>query len=107
MLGAALQRVAPRGRVISFAATVTEPVSFPTRELFSRAPGAELHGLYIFDELEHTRSAAHDLRRLADLVVAGRLDAQIDISVSWTEAAGAIQALLDRRVAGKAVLTID
>ena len=27
-------------RVISFAATVGEPVSFPTRELFSRAPGA-------------------------------------------------------------------
>jgi NADPH:quinone reductase len=107
VLGAALQRVAPRGRVISFAATVTEPVSFPTRELFSRAPGAELHGLYIFDELAHTRSAAHDLRRLADLVVAGRLDPQIDVTVSWTEAAGAIQALLDRRVAGKAVLTID
>ena len=68
VLGAALQRVAPRGSVISFGATVTEPVSFPTRELFSRAPGAQLHGLYIFDELEHTRSAPADLRRLADLV---------------------------------------
>jgi NADPH:quinone reductase-like Zn-dependent oxidoreductase len=107
VLGAALQRVAPRGSVISFAATVTEPVSFPTRELFSRAPGAQLHGIYIFDELEHTRSAAHDLRRLADLVVAGRLDPHIDVTVSWTEAASAIQALLDRRVAGKAVLTVD
>ncbi len=107
VLGAALQRVAPRGRVISFGATVTEPVSFPTRELFSRAPGAQLHGLYIFDEVEHTRSAPADLRRLADLVVAGRLDPQIDVTTSWTEAAGAIQALLDRRVAGKAVLTID
>jgi NADPH:quinone reductase-like Zn-dependent oxidoreductase len=79
VLGAAIQRVAPRGSVISFAATVTEPVSYPTRELFSRAPGAQLHGLYIFDELAHTR----------------------------TEAAGAVQALLDRRVAGKAVLTVD
>jgi NADPH:quinone reductase-like Zn-dependent oxidoreductase len=107
VLGAALQRVAPRGSVISFAATVTEPVTYPTRELFSRAPGAQLHGLYIFDELAHTRTAAADLRRLADLVAAERLDCQIDLTTSWTEAAGAVQALLDRRVAGKAVLTVD
>jgi NADPH:quinone reductase len=107
VLGAALQRVAPRGSVISFAATVPEPVSFPTRELFSRAPGAQLHGFYIFDELERTRSASVDLRRLADLVAAGRLDPQIDVTLAWTEAATAIQALLDRRVAGKAVLTIE
>ena len=107
VLGAALQRVAPRGTVVSFGATVPEPVSYPTRELFSRAPGAVLHGLYIFDELDHTRSAAADLRRLAELVAAGRVDTQIDLTASWSEAASAIEALLDRRVAGKAVLTLD
>jgi NADPH2:quinone reductase len=107
VLGAALQRVAPRGSVISFAATVTEPVTYPTRELFSRAPGAQLHGFYLFDDVMHTRSAARDLRRLADLVAADRLDCQIDVSASWTEAAAAIQALLERRVAGKAVLIVD
>jgi len=107
VLGTALRRVAPRGTVVSFAATVPEPVSYPTRELFSRAPGAVLHGLYIFDELDHTRSASSDLRRLADLVAAGRLDPQLDLTVPWTQAADAIGALLDRRVAGKAVLTLD
>ncbi len=107
VLGAALQRVAAEGTVVNFGATVTEHVTYPTRELFSRAPGARLHGLYIFAELDRTRSAAADLRRLADLVAAGRLDPQIDVTVSWTEAAAAIQALLDRRVAGKAVLTLD
>jgi NADPH:quinone reductase-like Zn-dependent oxidoreductase len=106
VLGAALQRVAPRGIVVSFAATVPEPVSYPTRELFSRAPGAVLHGLYIFDELDHTRSASRDLRRLADLVAAGRLDPQVGLTLPWTEAADAIRALLDRKVAGKAVLTL-
>jgi NADPH:quinone reductase len=106
VLGAALQRVAPRGTVVSFAATVPEPVSYPTRELFSRASGAVLYGLYIFDELEHTRSASRDLRRLADLVAAGRLDPQIDVTLPWTQAAEAIQGLLDRKVAGKAVLTL-
>jgi NADPH:quinone reductase len=107
VLGAALQRVAPRGTVINIGATIGEPVTYPTREFYSRAPGARLQGFYLFDDLAHTRSAARDLRRLADLVAAGRLDPQIDLTVSWTEAAGAIQALLERRVAGKAVLTID
>jgi NADPH:quinone reductase len=107
VLGAALQRVAPRGSVISFGATVTEPVTYPTRELFSRAPGAQLHGFYLFDDVAHTRSAGRDLRRLADLVAEGRLDCQIDLTSSWTEATAAIEALLDRRVAGKAVLTVD
>ena len=107
VLGLALQRVAPLGTVISFGATVPEPVSYPTRELFSRAPGARLIGFYIFSELEHTRSASADLRRLADLVAAGLLDPQIALTASWSEAASAIQALLERRVAGKAVLTVQ
>ena len=103
MLGLALESVAPRGTVVSFASTITEPVSFPTRELFARAPGARLYGLYIFAELQHTRSASADLRRLAELVAAGRLDPQIDIVRSWHDAGEAIEALLGRRVAGKAV----
>ncbi len=107
VLGAALQRVAPLGTVVSFAATVPEPVSYPTRELFARAPGATLRGLYIFAELDHTRTASADLRRLADLIAAGRLDPQIDRVSAWTDVADAIRALLDRRVAGKAVLTVD
>jgi NADPH:quinone reductase len=107
VLGACLQRVAPGGTVVSFASTLTEPVSYPTRQLFARAPGARLYGLYIFAELEHTRGAAVDLRRLADLVAAGRLDPQVDVVRSWQDAGGAIEALLDRRVSGKAVLTVD
>lgn len=107
VLGVVLQRIAPRGTVVNFGATVPEPVSYPTRELFSRAPGARLYGLYIFSELDHTRSASTDLRRLADLVAAGRLDPQIALTAPWTEAPSAIEALLDRRVAGKAVLSVS
>jgi NADPH:quinone reductase-like Zn-dependent oxidoreductase len=107
VLGTALARVAPRGIVVNFAATVPEPVSYQTRELFSRAPGARLYGLYIFDELAHTRTGGEDLRRLADLIASGRLTAPIDTVASWEKADEAIDALLSRRVAGKAVLTID
>jgi NADPH:quinone reductase-like Zn-dependent oxidoreductase len=82
-------------------------VSYPARELFARAPRARLYGLYIFAELQHTRTGSSDLRRLADLVAAGKLDPQIDMTLSWSEAGRAIDALLGRRVNGKAVLRID
>jgi len=106
-LGAAIGRVAPSGTVISFASTSDEPVSYPTRALFARAPGARLYGLFVFPELAKHASGTSDLRRLAELVAAGKLDPQIDLVASWTQAGGAIEALLDRRVNGKAVLTVD
>jgi NADPH:quinone reductase len=107
VLGAAIQRVAPGGTVVSFASTVTDPVSYPARELFARAPRAKLYGLYIFAELQHTQSGSSDLKRLADLIAAGKLDPQIDLTLSWSDAGEAIGALLDRRVNGKAVLRVD
>ena len=107
VLGTCMQRIAPLGTVISFASTVTEPVSYPAREFFVRASGAKLVGFYLFAILSHTRSAAGDLRRLAELVDDGRVDPQIDLVRPWTEAGTAIDALLDRRVAGKAVLTVS
>jgi NADPH2:quinone reductase len=47
-----------------------------------------------------------DLAYLVDLLAAGELDPQIGLRVSWTEVAEAAEALLDRRVAGKAVLDL-
>ncbi|HWF49128.1 MAG TPA: zinc-binding dehydrogenase [Solirubrobacteraceae bacterium] len=106
-LGAAMGRIAPGGTIVNFAATADEPVSYPTRTLFSRAPGARLYGLYVFTELARRGTGTSDLRRLAELVAAGKLDPQIHLVAPWTEAGSAIEALLDRRVNGKAVLTVD
>lgn len=106
-LGAALQRVAGRGVVVSFASSDAEAVSFPARALFGRAPGARLHGLFVFEEIERTGTGAGDLARLAALVAAGELDTQIDLQASWREPGPAIAALLERRVAGKAVLVVE
>lgn len=106
-LGAAIGRVAPGGCVVSFASTTGEPTSFETRTLFGRATGAAVHGLRLWDALTRAgNSGSRDLRRLADLVAAGRLDTQIDLELPWDRAGEAIEALLDRRVAGKAVLTV-
>jgi len=106
VLGAAIGRIAPSGTIVSFAATIDEPVSYPTRTLFGRAPSAKIYGLYVFYELERTGACSADLRRLARLIADGKLDPQIHLTASWTQAQGAIEALLDRRVNGKAVLTI-
>ncbi|HVR06320.1 MAG TPA: zinc-binding dehydrogenase [Solirubrobacteraceae bacterium] len=106
-LGAALRRVAPFGTVVSFASSDPAEVSFPTRELFGRAPGARLQGLLLFAQLAHEGSGQRDLGRLAELVAAGRLECSIDRETSWHEAAAAIDALMERRVAGKAVLLVD
>jgi NADPH:quinone reductase len=48
-----------------------------------------------------------DLRFLAESVAAGRLDTQIGDTRSWREAGEALEDLIERRVRGKAVLTID
>jgi NADPH:quinone reductase-like Zn-dependent oxidoreductase len=107
VLGAAIQRVGGGGTVVSFASTLDEPVSYPARSLFAQSPRARLYGLFCFDELEHRRTGGRDLERLARLVAAGRLDTQIDLRASWRDFEEAFAALLDRRVAGKAVLTVD
>jgi NADPH2:quinone reductase len=107
VLGTAIRRVSPGGVVVNFASTVPDPVSFPARDLFGRAPRARLYGLFVFDEYDHTRTGAADLRRLADLVAAGRLDPQIDMTASWHDVGRAVEALLERRVNGKAVLRVD
>jgi NADPH:quinone reductase len=106
-LGAAIQRVSPFGVIVSFASSDPAPVQFPARVFFARAPGACLRGLYIFAELQRGRSGTRDLGRLARLVAEGRLDCSIDYAGSWNEAADAIDALLGRRIAGKAVLLLD
>ena len=106
-LGAALQRVAGRGVVVSFASSDPAEVSFPARALFGRAPGATLRGLFVFEEIDRTATGGSDLARLAALVAAGELDTQIDLEGSWRDPGPAIEALLERRVAGKAVLHVD
>jgi NADPH:quinone reductase len=106
-LGAAIQRIAPRGTIVSYAATVPEPVSYPTRALFGASSGAQVYGLLLFPELAHTQSGTRDLARLADRVATGDLTVDIDLQASWHEAGRAVQALLDGEIRGKAVLTVD
>ena len=49
---------------------------------------------------------AADLAYLVKLVADGELDPQIGLRTSWVDVADAAAALLDRKVAGKAVLDL-
>ena len=106
-LSAAIRRVAPLGTVVSFARSDEADVTFPTSALFRDAPGAAVHGLYVFPELGRRHGGGADLARLARLVADGELDTQIHHEGGWRDAPDAIRALLDRRIAGKAVLHVD
>jgi NADPH:quinone reductase len=104
VLGAAITAVAPRGTIVSFASTVSEPVSYPTRALFGGAPGAKLVGFLVFSSV---RDGSAILNRLANLVAGGKLDPRIDRVAGWRDAQQLIDDLLEGRIAGKAVLTVD
>jgi len=105
-LGAAIGRVTRGGTVVSFGATTSDPVTYPTRTLFGRAQGASIYGLMLFPELARHQSGSIDLARLASLVASGELTPQIDLVDPWEHGPAAIQALLEGRVRGKAVLTV-
>lgn len=100
-LAAALTRVAPEGTVVAFGASSPEPTTFDVSRFYGRG-GSRLYGLRVFDEVARHRSGVRDL----ELLLAERLDPQIDIVGSWEDYETAIAALMDRRVAGKAVLTV-
>jgi NADPH:quinone reductase-like Zn-dependent oxidoreductase len=106
-LAAAVQRIRPGGTVVSFAQTVDEDVAFAASAFFRRAPRAVVRGLFLFDELAHTRSASEDLGRLAARVATGQLTVDASSVRSWREAPAAVTALLDGEIRGKAVLTVD
>ena len=106
-LATALARVAPAGTIVSFGNSSREPTSFDVSRFYGGAAGARLYAFLIFAEVAREGSGARDLRTLAELVAEGRLDPQVSLEASWREPAEAFEALLERRVRGKAVLNVD
>jgi NADPH:quinone reductase-like Zn-dependent oxidoreductase len=105
-LARALSLVATRGTVVSYGVSSREPTTFDAGTFF-RKGGTRLAGLLLFEELAHHRSAALDLAQLVELLAVGSLDPQIDLETGWHDAGAAFDALLGRRVRGKAVLRVD
>jgi NADPH:quinone reductase len=105
--GLAIEHLRPRGVVVNIATQDDEEtVSFRAKN-FDRAHGATIYTLNLPDELASQISATDDLTRLCALAVDGRLDGQVELECSWRQPGPAIDALLNRRIGGKAVLHVD
>jgi NADPH:quinone reductase len=104
--GLAIEHLAPRGIVVNIGTqTGDEAITFRASQ-FDRSFGARIYTLNLPDELAAHASATTDLSRLCTLVASGQLDAQVEFEGSWREPAPAIEALLSRRIGGKAVLHV-
>lgn len=102
---AAIEHVAPGGLVVNLATgSPDEVVSFRATR-FDRAPGARIYTLNLFDELPRM-NGAESLARLAQLLAQQRLTAAVELEAPWQELDRAIDAVLTRKISGKAVLHV-
>jgi NADPH:quinone reductase-like Zn-dependent oxidoreductase len=105
-LGTALTLVASNGTVVSYGNSSRESTTFDVSAFYSKS-GASLYAFVLLPELQRSGTAVRDLAYLAGLTATGRLDPQIGLTAEWDDAAAAVDALMSRRVAGKAVLLIE
>jgi NADPH2:quinone reductase len=105
--GLAIEHVAARGVVVNIATGADdETVTFRAAR-FDRAKGASIYTLNLLDELAWHGGGTRDLERLCTLAAEGVLDSQVELEHSWRECSTALDALLHRRIGGKAVLRVD
>jgi NADPH2:quinone reductase len=105
IFAAAIEHVAPGGAVVNLATgSPDEVVSFRAAR-FDRAAGARIHTFDLLHELPRADTAG-DLARLVRLMAERALVAPIGLEAPWQDVAGAIEALLERRISGKAVLHV-
>jgi NADPH:quinone reductase len=102
-LEAALDRGAPAGTVILFGNSSREPARLD----FSAMHSHEEATIRSYFSARHEADAGRTLRRLLDLVAAGRLQVEIGARESWDRLNEVMDGLSERRFAGKAVLTVD
>jgi NADPH:quinone reductase-like Zn-dependent oxidoreductase len=105
--GLAIEHVAARGIVVNIATQTDEQTVTFHAARFERAKGARIYTMDLLDELASRVSGASDLTRLCTLMADGRLDGQVELEASWREPSRALDALLGRRIGGKAVLRVD
>ena len=105
--GQAIEHLAPHGVLINIATDLQEETVSFHAAAFDRAKGARIYTLNLHDELAAQPSAGNDLARLCRLVADRRLDGQIELEGSWRDPGPILDALMHRRIGGKAVLHFD
>jgi NADPH:quinone reductase-like Zn-dependent oxidoreductase len=102
---AAIARLAPEGVLVSFGNSSNEPVTFDPRT-FYRKGAPRIVGYFVTRELLEGHLGTAQLADLSNRVASGALRSDVDLVLPWERAAEAIDALMERRVNGKAVLTV-
>ncbi len=100
-LAACLGKVAPSGTVV-LGSSNTEKTPISIYDFF----GHEGARLVSYLSYAYPEPPGPDLTTLARLVAAGRLDPAISLTLTWTRLRDALSALAERRISGKAVLTV-
>jgi NADPH2:quinone reductase len=107
-LAASIMRLRAGGTIVSLGSSSREPSIFNLNDLSGQLGSRTLrYKFWLFEELERQPTGDRDLAALARLIGEGKLDPQVGLEVSWRDAATGVNALLERRVPGKVVLTID
>lgn len=107
--GASLRRasevLAPEGTLVTYGRSSGEDGAIDPY-WFGDHSGASIEGLLVFTEVDRRRLGTAQLDKMLSLIAAGRLDPQVTRTGSWSDPMPLVQALLDRQVDGKAVLTV-
>lgn len=104
-LATALRLIGPGGTVVTFGNSSRTPMTIDISQFYGKHD-ASLVGFSLLSPLQHP-DFRPDLRFLAEELANGNLDPQIGLETSWQEAGDAMQALLARKVEGKAVLRVE
>jgi NADPH:quinone reductase-like Zn-dependent oxidoreductase len=102
-LARAIERIAPGGTIVMFGSSSGELTSIGFRQFVPDREGARLQ---TFAYYASGPGIDADLAFLLDLLAAGRLDARIALTLPWRDVSHALDALRERGISGKAVLTI-
>ncbi|WP_042387879.1 zinc-binding dehydrogenase [Streptacidiphilus melanogenes] len=103
-LATALARLTPRGQLIWFGQASREPATVSFFDLLSGPVSATVRH---FSYADFDRPYGEDLATLVRLVAQDRLHPEIGLVRDWSETAGVLTDLRERRVRGNAVLTLS
>jgi NADPH:quinone reductase len=104
-LARAVQLVEAKGTVVVYGNSSGEPTTLSFAD-FRGAQNSRVQSFHYFTSEAEDRFAP-DLALLVSLIADGSLTPQIGVERSWREFAAAAEQLRDRRVSGKAVLSVD
>ena len=102
-LAQAIERVAPGGTIVMFGSSSGELTPIGFRQFVPGHEGARLH---TFTYYTSGPGIGADIASLLALFAVGRLETSVALTVPWRDVAQALDALRQRSISGKAVLTI-